>query len=79
MCNAFDAIGCTGNFTSTVPQVEEKKRKTAIPSQKVEVYSLNGVVDNILSNIPADDLGNPIMQAVAGSMPVISKIRRIKE
>ena len=76
MCNAFDAIGCTGNFTSTAPQVKEKKKKTAIPSQKMETYSLNGAVDNILSNIPVDDYGSPIMEAVAGSMPVISKVRR---
>lgn len=78
MCNAFDAIGCTGNFASTAPQVVEKKRKAAVPSQKMEVYSLNGAVDSILSNIPADDLENPLMEAVAGSMPVISKIMRIK-
>ena len=78
MCNAFDAIGCTGNFASTAPQVAEKKRKAAVPGQKMEVYSLNGVVDSILSNIPADDLGNPIMEAVAGSMPVISKAGRMK-
>ena len=78
MCNAFDAIGCTGNFASTAPQVAEKKRKAAVPGQKMEVYSLNGVVDSILSNIQADDLGNLIMEAVAGSMPVISKAGRMK-
>ena len=77
MCNAFDAIGCTGNFTSTAPQVKEKKKKAAVPSQKTEKYSLNGVVNNILSNIPADDLGSPIMEAVSGSIPVISKVGRI--
>lgn len=77
MCNAFDAIGCTGNFASTSPQVAEKKR-AAVPSQKMETYSLNGVVDNILSNIPVDDLGSPAMEAVAGGMPVISKVRHIK-
>lgn len=78
MCNAFDAIGCTGNFASTAPQVEEKKRKAVIPGQKIKTYSLQGVVDNILSNIPADDFESPLMEAVAGSMPVISKINRIK-
>ncbi|MBD5393457.1 MAG: hypothetical protein HDR71_04140 [Lachnospiraceae bacterium] len=78
MCNAFDAIGCTGNFASTAPQVKEKKKKAAVPNQKIEKYSLNGAVNSILSNIPADDLGSPIMEAVAGSMPVISKISRIQ-
>ncbi len=78
LCNAFDAIGCTGNFASTISQVEEKRGKASIPRQKMEIYSLNGVIEDVLSNIPADDLENPTMEAVAGGMPIISKVRRIK-
>lgn len=72
MCNAFDAIGNTSNFAAT-PQVAEKKKR-AVPSQQAEPYSLDGAVDNILSSIPADDMENPLMEAVVGSMPIITRL-----
>ena len=73
MCNAFDAIGNTSNFAAT-PQVAEKKRRRTVPSQQAEPYSLDGAVDNILSSIPADDMESPLMEAVAGSMPIITRL-----
>ena len=72
MCNAFDAIGATGNFTAA-PKTVKKKRTRIAGGQKIEKYSLNGVVEDVLSNIPADDMGSPVMEAVAASMPVVSK------
>lgn len=73
MCNAFDAIGNTSNFAAT-PQVAERKRRRTVPSQQAEPYSLDGAVDNILSGIPADDMESPLMEAVAGSMPIITRL-----
>lgn len=74
MCNAFDAIGKMGNFAAA-PQVIEKKRKKTAPSQKAEKYVLSNATENILSNIPADDVDSPIMEQVVGSMPTISRMR----
>lgn len=73
MCNAFDAIGNTSNFAAA-PQVAEKKRRRAVSGQQVEPYSLDGAVDNILSSIPADDMESPLMQAIAGSMPIVTRL-----
>lgn len=73
MCNAFDAIGCTGNFASTAPQVEEKRGKKIPAGQKIERYSLNGIVGNIMANIPRDDCGSVVMEAVVGSIPIMSR------
>lgn len=80
MCNAFDAIGKTGNFAAA-PQVVEKKRKKAIPGsgQIIEKYSLEGAVETILANIPADDYGSPLMERIAGSMPVVSSMNLYRE
>ncbi len=75
LCNAFDAIGKVGNFTATPQTVQEKKRKVSVPTQTIEKYSLAGVVETVLSSIPADDLGSPVMEAVAGSMPIVSRRR----
>lgn len=82
LCNAFDAIGCTGNFMATPPTVAEKKKKepsgsggsAALPEQREEKYELEGAVLPILSNIPAEDYGSALMEAAAGSMPILSKI-----
>ena len=80
LCNAFDAIGSTGNFAAA-PQVAAKKKKPAVsqtggsaPLQE-ERYPLNGIVADILANIPSEDLEDPVMAAVAGSMPVVTRIR----
>ena len=75
MCNAFDAIGATGNFMA-IPQEEKEKRKRTGSGQAIEKYSLDGMVENVLSNIPAEEMGTPAMEAVAGSMPVISRTIR---
>ena len=74
MCNAFDAIGCTGNFTAKPQEVKEKQRKAPPSTQKAEKYSLDGVIGNVLSSIPASDFERPLVKSVAGSMPVISRI-----
>lgn len=73
LCNAFDAIGKSGNFAAT-PQTAEKKRKKPQALQEKEVYSLEGAVSAILSNIPADGAENVVMEAIAGSMPVVTKL-----
>lgn len=73
LCNAFDAIGKSGNFAAT-PQTAEKKRKKPQALQEKEVYSLEGAVSAILSNIPADGAENAVMEAIAGSMPVVTKL-----
>lgn len=73
MCNAFDAIGCTGNFASTAPEVKEKKEREILTGEKVERYSLKGIIGNIIANIPADDYGSAVMEVVVGSIPVISR------
>ena len=80
LCNAFDAIGSTGNFAAA-PQVAAKKKKPAVsqtggsaPLQE-ERYPLNGIVADILANIPSEDFEDPVMAAVAGSMPVVTRIR----
>lgn len=75
LCNAFDAIGKRGNFAAA-PQVVEKKRKKSDVFKEPEVYSLQGIVSAILSNIPADGGENPVMELIAGSMPVVTKIFR---
>lgn len=75
MCNAFDAIGATGNFMA-IPQEVKAKRKRTGCGQAIEKYSLSGMVENVLSNIPAEEMKNPAMEAVAGSMPVISRLIR---
>lgn len=82
LCNAFDAIGCTGNFMAAPPTVAEKKKKApsgsggsaALPEQREETYELEGAVLPILSNIPAEDYGSALMEAAAGSMPILTKI-----
>ena len=73
LCNAFDAIGQSGNFAA-IPQVAEKKRRKPNLSQEKEEYSLEGAISAILSNIPADGVENDIMGMIAGSMPVLTRI-----
>ena len=82
LCNAFDAIGCTGNFAATPQMVAEKQKHTAsqtgggapMPGLSVEKYSLEGVITRMLANIPAEDYGSAVMEVVAGSMPVLTKV-----
>lgn len=75
LCNAFDAIGAAGNFTSTEPVAEKKRRMPGTVSQE-ERYSLDGAVSAILSNIPENSGEDPILTKIAGSMPaVISKAK----
>lgn len=66
-----------------MPQmVAEKKKQVAsqngggapMPGQSVEEYSLEGVITDMLANIPAEDYGSDVMKAVAGSMPVLTKV-----
>ncbi len=73
LCNAFDAIGKSGNFVAA-PQIEEKKRRKPESSQVQEEYSLKGAVAAILSNIPAEGGESEVMGAIAGSMPVVTKL-----
>ena len=70
LCNAFDAIGATGNFASTEPVAEKKRRVPGIASQE-ERYSLDGAVAAILSNIPENSGEDPVLTKIAGSMPVV--------
>lgn len=71
LCNDFDAIGRKGNFAASVP-IEEKKRRTPGKGIGEERYSLDGgIMSAILSNIPTDGGGDPVMDRIAGSMPVI--------
>ena len=84
MCNAFDAIGCTGNFAATPQTVKKKEKHTAARSDgsiaqlrsREEKYKLDGAIVHMLSNMPAEDYGNSVMDAVAGSMPILTKIRK---
>jgi len=84
LCNAFDAIGCTGNFAAIPPTVAKKEKKepsksggnAALPEPREEKYSLNDVVGSILANIPAEDFGDTMMDAVAGSMPILTRVSK---
>lgn len=80
MCNAFDAIGDTGNFAASPKTVKEKKKKT-VPglNQRQGKYMLDGAVETILSNIPIDDSKNPVMEMIAGSMPIISRVMQERQ
>jgi len=72
LCNAFDAIGQTGNFAQNKePKLKNRKRKKEMV-QTQERYSLEGVLGTILSNIPAEEFESPVMDAVAASMPIVS-------
>ncbi len=83
LCNAFDAIGSTGKFAAA-SRVAAKKKKPAVSQtgggtplqeQQEERYPLNGAVADILANIPSEDFEDPVMAALAGSMPVVTRIR----
>ena len=73
ICNVFDAIGGNGNF-KPIPQIREKKKKK-IPMQKVEEYAVDDILEDILSNIPTDGMGDSAMECIAGSMPIICKLK----
>ncbi|GFI03478.1 contractile injection system protein, VgrG/Pvc8 family [Lachnospiraceae bacterium 64-25] len=70
LCNAFDAIGRKGSFAASEPLAEKKKRA---PGGEIweDRYPIEGAVSAILSNIPMDGEGDPVMEKIAGSMPVI--------
>lgn len=72
LCNAFDAVGNIGDFTSISKDLKVNKKRN-VSGTPIERYSLNGAVETVLSNIPAVEMGSAIMEAVAGSMPVISR------
>lgn len=81
MCNAFDAIGCTGKFAAP-PQMTGKKKRTAVrtgglrqPERETEKYSLKGMVGDILANIPTVETEDSVLEAAAGSMPLICALR----
>ena len=74
LCNAFDAIGRTGNFASNrKPKVKNKKQREE-KIQLQEPYSLEGVLGTVLCNIPAEEFESPAMEAIAASMPIVSSI-----
>lgn len=73
ICNVFDAIGGNGNF-KPIPQIRKKKKKK-IPMQKVEEYAVDDILEDILSNIPTDGMGDSAMECIAGSMPIICKLK----
>lgn len=77
LCNAFDAIGKTGNFAAAIP-VAEKKRSVPDIGYQREEYSLKGAVSAIFSNIPAVDVENSVIKKIEGSMPIITKIKNDK-
>lgn len=70
LCNAFDAIGVAGNFASTEP-VAEKKRRVPETALQEERYSLDGAVAAIMSNIPENSGEDSVLTKIAGSMPVV--------
>lgn len=78
LCNAFDSIGNTGGFAA-VPQQKKKKRKQPVSYQKVEEYPIYGAAETILSNIPADMCGDPVLNQIAGGLPVIGGIDSTKQ
>jgi len=74
LCNTFDAVGKNAGFTST-EKVVEKRRKISFPSQEEESFSLEGVTQHILSNIPVPIFQSSVLEGVAGSMPIITMVR----
>lgn len=73
LCNAFDAIGKNGNFTAS-ESIPEKKKRVPDMGYKSEEYSLKGAISTIFCNIPAESEKNMVLEAIAGSMPVITKM-----
>ncbi|MDE6914027.1 MAG: phage late control D family protein, partial [Lachnospiraceae bacterium] len=51
LCNAFDAIGQTGNFASNKEPEEKNKKRREETIRSQERYSLEGALGTILSNI----------------------------
>ena len=76
LCNAFDSIGRVGSFASNAAQVTEKKRKKTAPAGAAEKYAVGDIVCDLLSSIPAGDMGSPVMEVVATGMPVFSRTGR---
>lgn len=73
LSNTFDAIGKNAGFTST-DNIVKKKRKPHLDKIE-EPYSLEGVTQHILSNIPVPRSSNSILEGVIGSMPIMSTVR----
>ena len=77
LCNAFDAIGQTGNFASNKEPEEKNKKRREETIRSQERYSLEGALGTILSNIPAEEFESPVMEAIAASMPIVSTVGNI--
>ena len=74
LCNAFDSIGKVGSFASNAAQITQKKRKKTTPAQTKEKYSVTDITEDLLSNIPANDMGSADMESVAANIPVFGKV-----
>lgn len=70
LCNAFDAIGRKGNFAASAPVTEQRRRSPGERNAE-EKYPIEDVMSALLSNIPMDGGGDPVMEKIAGSMPVV--------
>lgn len=76
MCNAFDAIGKTGNFKPTEQSIEKKRKRERPMGGQQEKYSLEGVVEHIFASIPMETGEDPILKVIAGAMPLITRLNK---
>ncbi len=76
MCNAFDAIGKTGNFKPTEQSIEKKRKRERSMGGQQEKYSLEGVVEHIFASIPMETGEDPILKVIAGAMPLITRLNK---
>ena len=75
LCNAFDAIGKTGNFAATPKAIEKKRKGTVSSSGQQKPYPLEGVIEQVFGNIPSEPEENPVLEAIAGGMPMVTHLR----
>lgn len=76
LCNAFDAIGKTGNFAAAPKSIEKKRKRTMPGSGQQEPYSMEDVIEHIFANIPSEVEDNPALEAIAGGMPIVTRLKR---
>ena len=76
LCNAFDAIGKTGNFAAAPKSIEKKRKRTIPGSGQQEPYSMEDVIEHIFANIPSEVEDNPALEAIAGGMPIVTRLKR---